>query len=113
MKKSAPLALLLALFPATVWAGLPTGLEIATKAHDSQEGYEGQRFGSITELYDPKGKLVVKYKMMQFAVEGTKANGEETKSLIRFLAPAASGFRMEAKIFILREDVLSEHVHQI
>lgn len=90
MKKSAPLALLLALFPATVWAGLPTGLEIATKAHDSQEGYEGQRFSSIMELYDPKGKLVVKYKMMQFAVEGTKANGEETKSLIRFLAPAAS-----------------------
>jgi hypothetical protein len=84
------LSTILFLIPASAFAAQPSGLEVAKKSDASQEGYVGQRFSSIMELYDPKGKMVVKYKMQQFAVEGTKENNEETKSMIRFTSPPDS-----------------------
>jgi hypothetical protein len=80
----------LALFPCLAFAADPSGYDIAKKADDTQKGFVGQKFDSIMELYDASGKMTVKYKMKQFAIEGTKANGDETKSLIRFIAPPDS-----------------------
>lgn len=75
------------IIPAVAIAGDPTGYEIAKQADDKQTGFTGQRFDSIMELYDATGKKTVTYKMKQFASEGTKANDNETKTLIRFIAP--------------------------
>ena len=78
------------MIPAVAFAGDPTGYKIAKQADDTQAGFIGQRFDSIMELYDASGKKTVTYKMKQFAIEGRKANDNETKSLIRFIAPPDS-----------------------
>lgn len=82
--------LCLTLLPAVALAADPSGYDIAKKADDTQKGFAGQRFDSIMELYDASGKKTVTYKMKQFAVEGTKDNGDTTKTLIRFIAPPDS-----------------------
>jgi hypothetical protein len=76
--------------PTVALAGNPSGFEIAKKANADQSNYIGQRFDSIMQLHDASGKATVKYKMKQFGTEGTKANGNTTKTLIRFIAPPDS-----------------------
>jgi outer membrane lipoprotein-sorting protein len=68
-----------------------TGYEIAKKAEDMNgKGYKGERGDAIMELYGPDGKKVVAYKITTLVLEGTKDNGDVTKSLIRFLDPPDS-----------------------
>lgn len=83
-------SLLLALAPAVALAAPPTGYEVVKRADDAQSGFGGQTFDSIMELYDGDGKLTITYKIKQFAIEGTKKNGNQTYTLIRFIAPPDS-----------------------
>jgi outer membrane lipoprotein-sorting protein len=88
VKNSIALSAALALIPGAAFAGNP-GYDLAKKVNDEASNYIGSTSDAIMTLYDGD-KVTVEYKLKQFAVEGTKDNGNTTKSLIRFLAPADS-----------------------
>jgi outer membrane lipoprotein-sorting protein len=78
-------------YPFSAFAAEMTGYEIAKKGEDMNgKNYKGQQSDAVMELYGPDGQKVVAYKLKTLALEGTKDNGDITKSLIRFLDPPDS-----------------------
>ncbi len=87
MRNLSPLVLFSTLaLPLSAGAQTLSAYDIAKKSHETNVGYGGMKADAIMELFDESGKSTVVYKLSQFWLE----DGNTTKSMIRFLAPADS-----------------------